>query len=150
DWKALIELCRTLNKTPLDRLEETLKPILDIDGVLWFLALDNATINEDGYWIRASDYSLYRDPKGKFHVIPHDTNETLGPVMGFGFGPGMGKGPKGGPGFEKGKDGKGPKGGPGFGKGSKDGPGPGFGKGPKGGAGSYALDPLIGMDDARK
>src|SRR5262249_15361312 len=41
-WKALVNLCRTLNKTPPDKLEEALKPILDIDGVLWFLAVDNA------------------------------------------------------------------------------------------------------------
>jgi hypothetical protein len=39
DWKALIALCRVLNQTPLDKLEEALKPILDLDGVLWFLAL---------------------------------------------------------------------------------------------------------------
>src|SRR5262249_41157242 len=81
---------------------------------------------------RASDYSLYRDPKGKFHVIPHDTNETFGPMMGFGFG----MGPKGGPGGGKGpKEGKGPKGAPG-------------GAGPRGSA--YDLDPLIGLNDARK
>jgi hypothetical protein len=146
DWKALIDLCRTLSQTPLDRLEEALKPILDIDGVLWFLALDNATINEDGYWVRGSDYNLYRDPQGKFHVIPHDTNETFGPMMGFG--PGFGKGPPGG-GF-----GKGPKGEGGFGKGPKEGGG--FGMrlkgGPGGGPGapSYALDPLIGLDNPRR
>jgi len=58
DWKALVALCRTLNKTPLDKLEDALKPLLDLDGVLWFLALDNAVINDDGYWTRASDYSL--------------------------------------------------------------------------------------------
>ena len=76
-WKGLIELCKTLNETPLDRLEEALKPILDIDGALWFLAIDNALVNNDGYWVRASDYSIFRDEKGKFHIIPHDTNETF-------------------------------------------------------------------------
>jgi hypothetical protein len=128
DWKALIELCRTLNKTPLDQLEKALEPILNIDGVLWFLALDNVLMNEDGYWIRGSDYSLYRHPKGKFHIIPHDMNEAFKPGMGPpGMGPGMG-----------------------FGKGPKDGAG--FGKGPKeGGPGNpFALDPLIGLNDSRK
>ena len=52
-WKALIALCKTLNQTPPDKLEEALKPILDIEGVLWFLAIDNALINNDGYWTRA-------------------------------------------------------------------------------------------------
>lgn len=85
-WKDLIALCRTLNKTPPDKLEEALKPILDVDGLLWFLALDVALINCDGYWIRASDYSLFQDEKGKFHVIPHDMNEAFRPAQGPGFG----------------------------------------------------------------
>jgi hypothetical protein len=96
-WKALVKLCRALNKTPPDQLEKALAPILDIDGVLWFLALDNALINDDGYWTRASDYSIYMDPKGKFHIIPHDMNETFALARGFRFGgpgrPGGGGGP---------------------------------------------------------
>lgn len=154
-WKALIELCKVLNKTPLDKLEKALEPILDIDGVLWFLALDCALINEDGYWTRASDFSIYRDPRGKFHIIPHDTNETF-EAMGFGFGPPKGGpkggfgGPKGGPGgFGPPKDGfGGPKGDPkgGFG-GPKGGPKGGFG-GPKGRG--VELDPLVGLNDTRK
>jgi Ca2+-binding EF-hand superfamily protein len=97
DWKALIELCKVLNKTPTDKLEEALRPILDIETTLWFLALDNMSINDDGYWTRASDYSLYRDPKGKFHITPYDTNETFTAMGGKGPkgpGGGFGKGPK--------------------------------------------------------
>jgi spore coat protein CotH len=76
-WRALIKLCKTLNETPPDKLEAALAPMLDVDGVLAFLALDVALINNDGYWVRASDYSLYLDPKGKFHLIPHDMNEAF-------------------------------------------------------------------------
>src|SRR5439155_2806356 len=54
--------------------------------VLRVLALDIAVINLDGYWIRSSDYSLYLDPKGKFHVIPSDMNECFRPAGGPGFG----------------------------------------------------------------
>jgi hypothetical protein len=86
DWNALIALCKALSETPLDQLEKTLLPILDVDEALWFLALDNALINSDGYWIRASDYSLYRDKDGKFHVIPSDMNEAFRPAEGPGFG----------------------------------------------------------------
>jgi hypothetical protein len=46
-------------------------------------------VNSDGYWTRASDYSLYRDTTGKFHIIPHDVNEGLG---GEGGGRGFGGG----------------------------------------------------------
>jgi hypothetical protein len=88
-----------LNKTPADKLETALEPILDIDGALWFLALDVALINSDGYWVRASDYSLYRDDKGKFHIIPQDMNEAFRPAGGPGMGgPGMGGPGMGGPG----------------------------------------------------
>jgi spore coat protein CotH len=90
-WKALIRLCRTLKDTPADKLEAALKPMLDIEGLLWFLALDVTLINCDGYWIRASDYSIYLDEKGKFHIVPHDMNECFRPPQG----PGMG-GPGGG------------------------------------------------------
>lgn len=90
-WKSLINLCKVLNQTPADKLEAALKPLMDVDEALWFLALDNALINCDGYWIRASDYNLYLDEKGKFHVIPGDMNESFRPAGG----PGMG-GPGGG------------------------------------------------------
>ena len=93
-WTALINLCRVLSKTPDPELVAALEPILDVDGALWFLALENALINGDGYWIRASDYCLYLDQDGKIHVIPHDANETFQPPMGPGMGgPG---GPRGG------------------------------------------------------
>jgi spore coat protein CotH len=95
-WKALVELCKVLNETPTDQLEAKLKPILDIDGVLWFLALDVTLLNSDGYWTRASDYYIYRDGNGVFHILPHDMNESFAPGGGPG-GPGGGRGP-GGPG----------------------------------------------------
>jgi CotH kinase protein len=76
-WADLINLCKVLNTTPLDKLEKALEPILDIDSTLRFLAVDKALINNDGYWVRSSDYSIYEDPKGKFHVLPQDANETL-------------------------------------------------------------------------
>ncbi len=141
-WKALIKLCKTLNETPAEELEAALEPMLDIDGLLWFLALDNALINCDGYWIRASDYSIYLDEKGKFHVLPHDMNEAFRPAMGPGFGPG---GPGGG------GPGRGGFGGPPGGR-----PGEGRPNGPRGAEGgpprgpNVDLDPLIGLEDARK
>ncbi len=98
-WADLINLCRVLNETPLDELEEVLEPILDIDGALRFLAIEKTLVNNDGYWIRASDYLLYQDEAGRFHLIPYDVNEsmTAGGGMGgrggrFGGGPGGGGG----------------------------------------------------------
>ena len=115
-WNALIALCRTLQDTPDDDLIAALEPMLDIDETLWFLALDVALVNSDGYWTRASDYSLFRDSNGVFHTIPHDMNEAF-----HGAGPG---GP-GGPRFGPPPGGFGGPGGPGFGppQGGLGGPG---------------------------
>jgi hypothetical protein len=95
-WDHLIRLSKVLSETPVDQLEKALEPILDVDGALKFLALEKALINSDGYWARASDYNLYQDTNGRFHLVPHDVNETLRePEMmpglggrGRGFGPG--------------------------------------------------------------
>ena len=133
DWLALVALCKALKETPAERLESVLAPMLDIDNAVKFLALDNALINNDGYWTRASDYSLYRDAKGRFHLVPHDMNEAFGPPMMFG--PGGPRGPR--------MKGAGPqaKGDRPAGKGAF---GPG-GPGPQG----VALDPLVGLENAR-
>ena len=94
DWQALVKLCKTLSETPPDQLESALAPMLDLESTLWFLALDCALINSDGYWIRASDYSLYRDKEGKFHLIPADMNEAFRAAGGPGFGRPGGRGPQ--------------------------------------------------------
>ncbi|HWL08184.1 MAG TPA: CotH kinase family protein, partial [Planctomicrobium sp.] len=166
-WKVLINLCRVLDQTPPDELEQKLSPILDIDEVLWFLAYDLALVNEDGYWTRASDYNLYLDSKGRFHVIPHDMNETFHASNGPG-GPGgpegrrrAGRGPMGmggpPPGFDRpegprsgdGPPGRGPEGRPFPPDGERSGGGR-FG-GPPGGMmrPSVDLDPLVAIDSPR-
>jgi hypothetical protein len=87
-WAALVQLCKVLNQTPAAQLPGALESILDIDGALKFLALDVALVNSDGYWTRASDYNIYRDRNGKFHILPHDFNEAFGGESGRGFGRG--------------------------------------------------------------
>ena len=82
NWQKLIELTRVLNQTPPDRLVAALEPIFDIDGALRYLAVDNALLNSDGYWARNSDYSIYLDEEGRFHVTSYDANEALRETMG--------------------------------------------------------------------
>jgi spore coat protein CotH len=94
-WAALITLARTLQDTPVEQLEAALAPMLDIDGYLRFLALDNAMASGDGFYSRTADYSLYLDPAGRFHFTFHDTNEMFSTGGGRGGG---GRGGRGGPG----------------------------------------------------
>jgi spore coat protein CotH len=148
-WADLIKLFKVLNETPADKLEAALAPMLDIDGALKFLALDVALVNSDGYWTRASDYSIYQDEKGRFHVIPHDMNEALADEGGRGFGPPPGMGP-GGPGGLGGPGGRpGPGGEPGRGGPPPEGQFGGRGRGMFGGGGPD-LDPLVGLNDTTK
>lgn len=89
-WLALMNLTKVMAETPPARLEAALAPILDVDGALRFLALDMVFVNNDGYWTRGSDYNLYLDPDGRFHVLPYDANETFSSRNGRG--PGFGGG----------------------------------------------------------
>ena len=76
-WRKLIHVTRVLNETPPERLEQALAPIMDVDAVLRFLALDIALVNGDGYWRDGSDFNLYLDSAGRFSLLPHDANEGL-------------------------------------------------------------------------
>lgn len=147
-WAAFVNLCKVLDQTPPEKLEAALKPMLDIEGTLKFLALDKTFINNDGYWIRASDYAIYLDEKGVFHLIPHDTNETFAPAENMGRGGRGGPGRGFPPGFPGGFDGP-PPGGRG-----PDGPPP-FGPPPGGPGGppreeKADLDPFTPADDPNK
>jgi hypothetical protein len=76
-WQDLITLCDILTNTPAEELEQRLSTVFAIDSALWFLALENAFIDSDGYISRGSDYYLYQDPQGRFTMITHDNNETF-------------------------------------------------------------------------
>jgi len=146
-WSDLANLFRVLNETPTEQLEAALKPILEVDGALRFLALDVALANSDGYWTRASDYSIYQDPTGRFHVMPHDMNEAL-------LEEGGGRGGRGGlpPGMQGGMPpGAMPPGGMppgGMPPAGRAGPGGAGGRGGRGGG--PELDALVGLDDTTK
>jgi Ca2+-binding EF-hand superfamily protein len=76
-WAALARLCSVLNHTPLEKLEAELAPLLDIDGVLRLLALENTLVNQDGYWRSGGGYGLYLDPTGRFHLTPREAGTVL-------------------------------------------------------------------------
>jgi hypothetical protein len=149
-WAALIKLAKTLQETPTDQLEAALAPMLDIDGYLRFLALDNAMVNGDGFYTRGADYSLYLHPDGRFHFVFYDVNEMFSSGGGGGGrgGPGRGGPGEGGPGG--GGPGGGGPGGGGPGGGGPGGSGPGGG-GPGGrGGGGPTLNPLAAQNDTSK
>ena len=77
-WEGLIALTKMLDdSTPDAELVEKLPSILNIDQVLWQLAVSNVFMDDDGYIHKGGDYALYQDVNGRFHLIPHDNNESL-------------------------------------------------------------------------
>lgn len=129
-WQALVDLCGALEFASTEDLPRILPQHLDVEGALWFLAIDHVLADDDGYYSRASDYNLYRDPRGKFHLVPRDNNEIL--LARGARGPG-------GPGAVPGTSSEPPPGGPG---------GPGGRRGPGGPGGGTATTPLQGATRA--
>ena len=84
-WNHYIRFAKALAEAPIETLDKTLESFLNVDGALWFLALENVLIDADGYWVRASDFNFYQDPRGRFHMIAHDNNETFRLPGGPGF-----------------------------------------------------------------
>ena len=92
-WTDLIALFKMLDETTSQaELTERLPSILNIDQALWQLAVSNVFMDDDGYIHKGGDYAIYQDVNGRFHLIPHDNNES------FGFGREGRGGPRGGPG----------------------------------------------------
>lgn len=76
-WRALAKATRVLNTTPPEQLEAALAPLMDVEEVLKFLALDIALVNGDGYWNDGSDFNVLLDARGRFQMLPHDANEAF-------------------------------------------------------------------------
>ena len=77
-WEDLIALCKMLDETTSDEERvEKLPSILNIDQVLWQLAVSNVFMDDDGYIHKGGDYSIYQDVNSRFHLIPHDNNESI-------------------------------------------------------------------------
>ena len=77
-WEGLIALSKMLDETTSDtELAENLPSLLNIDQVLWQLAVSNVFMDDDGYIHKGGDYAIYQDVNGRFHLVPHDNNESL-------------------------------------------------------------------------
>ncbi|MCG9130723.1 CotH kinase family protein [Candidatus Poribacteria bacterium] len=77
-WTDLIALCRMLDETTPDaELSKNLPALLNIDQVLWQLAVSNVFMDDDGYIHKGGDYAIYQDVKGRFQLVPHDNNESF-------------------------------------------------------------------------
>jgi len=76
-WRALVNVTRVLTRTPPEELEAALAPLMDLDEVPRFLALDLALVNGDGYWNDGSDFNVLRGADNRFRALPHEANEAF-------------------------------------------------------------------------
>jgi len=78
-WDKLVRVCDVLNNTPLDSLEAKIKPLLDLDRSLWFLATEIAFSDDDSYVYKGKmDYYLYWDPEtGRITPLEFDGNSVM-------------------------------------------------------------------------
>lgn len=78
-WDELVHVCDVLNNTPLDSLEARIKPVLDLDRTLWFLASEIAFSDDDSYVFKGKmDYYLYWDPEtNRITPLEFDGNSVM-------------------------------------------------------------------------
>jgi hypothetical protein len=76
-WRPLMRVTRVLAETPADRLPAAIEPLMHVDSVLRYLALDIIMQSGDSYFLFGSDYNIYIDPKGVLQLVHHDANEAF-------------------------------------------------------------------------
>ena len=80
-WADLQELTRILNNEPA-RIDQ----VLDVDRILWMLALNNVMINLSSYSGNYSiNYYLYKDNNGHFQPVHWDLNLSFGSFKNTGY-----------------------------------------------------------------
>jgi hypothetical protein len=86
DHSALFRFLEVLNNCPDETFPSEIEKVLDVDGVLRFLAVSVLIVHLDNYIGMGHNYYLY-EVDGKFTIIPWDLNMAFGT---FGMGPNQG------------------------------------------------------------
>lgn len=92
-WLALRELIRVLDAPEsaggpsAADFPEAIRQVLDVDGVLWYLAGMNLFTNYDSYYAGHNFYLYQAQADGRFHILAWDVNEAFGLFPGAGISP---------------------------------------------------------------
>ena len=72
-WKELIDMISTLNNDVVN-----IEKFLNVDRVLWYLAVNTAILNTDTYnLVNIRNYYMYQTSNGQFQIIPWDVSESF-------------------------------------------------------------------------
>ncbi|MBK7230798.1 MAG: CotH kinase family protein [Saprospiraceae bacterium] len=78
-WSEFLHLMRTLNQD-----QAKIPEVLNVDRVLWMMALNNVFVNLDSYSGSGHNYLMYESADGRFHSIMWDLNEFYGAFVNAG------------------------------------------------------------------
>lgn len=79
DYSQLARLIDVINNTETQEMADSLEKIVDITGVLKYLAIDVLTGSWDDYWYGKNNYYIYHEPsEDRFYIIPYDYDNTFG------------------------------------------------------------------------
>jgi len=79
DKARITEFTQALREGDPAKRRDRLGRILDVDGYLRHLAIENILVHGDGYSYRANNYRVYEDPSaGKFTFILHGMDNVFG------------------------------------------------------------------------
>jgi len=77
-WQEFVGFIDVLNNK-----DSLLRNHLNIDGVLWHMAVSTVILNLDTYYGKhLHNYYMYKHKDGLWHVLPWDVNESLGGIVG--------------------------------------------------------------------
>jgi len=78
-YEKLMETCHILDTVSSSRMESILGEVLDLDRTLWFLAMEIAFTDMDGYCHKGKNdyYLFYEEETGRFHPVEMDGNDVL-------------------------------------------------------------------------
>ena len=77
-WEALVQACRALSLVPTAPSDST-RRYLDIDRILWYLAVENIFADDDSYVMKGKmDYMVYHEPEtGRTFPLEYDGNSSF-------------------------------------------------------------------------
>ncbi len=79
DYSQLARLIDVINNTSSEFLPDSLEAMLDIPGVLKYLAINVLTGSWDDYWYNTNNFYIYHEPsEDRFYIIPYDYDNTFG------------------------------------------------------------------------
>ncbi|PJA54884.1 MAG: hypothetical protein CO167_01300, partial [Candidatus Marinimicrobia bacterium CG_4_9_14_3_um_filter_48_9] len=78
DFSELARFINALNNTASSNLPDSLEHLLDVTGVLKYVAMDILFGNWDDYWSLMNNYYLYHNPShDRFTLIPYDYDNNF-------------------------------------------------------------------------